>query len=241
MREFLIILAFLIGAPSAQAAGNGVHLDRVYINLNDRAALQNGVRLFANYCLSCHNASFMRYSRMAEDLDLSEDLVRENLMFAGDKIGGLMQTTMPADDAKKWFGVTPPDLSLVARSRGADWLYTYLRSFYLDPESPSGWNNTVFDHVAMPHALYELQGSQKLVAMHGEDEHSGPKFELELPGKLTPVEYDKSMRDLTNFLVYLAEPAKLKRYGIGIWVLIFLGVLGTLAFFLKKEYWRDIH
>jgi len=184
----------------------------------------------------------MRYNRMGHDLGISEELVKENLLFAADKVGDLMKAVMPPDDAKLWFGVAPPDLSLITRARKPAWVYTYLRSFYRDPESHSGWNNVVFPHVAMPHVLNEWQGDQRAVFKkdaHGIDVFEG--FELERPGSMSTKDYDAAMRDLTNFLVYLGEPAKLVRYQIGLYVLIFLAVFLVFAYLLKKEYWKDVH
>jgi ubiquinol-cytochrome c reductase cytochrome c1 subunit len=180
---------------------------------------------------------------MAAESKLPLDPVYVNLSdkFASDKTGDLMTTTMPAEDAKRWFGVAPPDLTLVARVRKPAWIYTYLRSFYLDEKSPSGWNNTLFENVAMPHILYELQGSQRAVFKEENGTKKFDHFELEKPGTMTEVEYDDAMRDLTNFLVYLGEPAKLKRYTIGVFVILFLIVLTVLSYLLKKEYWKDVH
>jgi len=240
----LLILFLLAGLPAAALASSdeGVKLDAVNIDLNDKASLQRGARIFVNYCLSCHSAGYMRYNRMGHDLGISEELVKENLLFAADKVGELMTAVMPKADAKAWFGVAPPDLSLVTRSRGPNWFYTYMRSFYRDDKSPSGWNNTVFPHVAMPHVLYEWQGHQRAnfkKDAQGVEEFEG--FELERPGSMSPEEYNNAMRDLTNFMVYLGEPAKLVRYQIGIYVLIFLAFFSVFAYLLKKEYWKDIH
>ncbi len=239
----LAILFLLAALPAgAFAAGGHVRLDPVKIDLDDQPSLQRGARIFVNYCLSCHSAGYMRYNRMGQDLGISDELVRENLLFAADKVGDLMKAVMPPADATKWFGVAPPDLSLTARSRGPAWIYTYMRSFYLDPKSPSGWNNSVFPHVAMPHVLYEWQGAQRAVLKKGEDgvDHI-ERFELERPGTLGAADYDAAMRDLANFMTYLAEPARLDRYRIGIYVLIFLALFLVLAYLLKKEYWKDIH
>ena len=240
----LLILFLLAGLPVAALAsgGGGVKLDAVNIDLNDKASLQRGARIFVNYCLSCHSAGYMRYNRMGHDLGISDELVKENLLFAADKVGELMKAVMPKADAKAWFGVAPPDLSLVTRSRGPNWFYTYMRSFYRDDKSPSGWNNTVFPHVAMPHVLYEWQGHMRAVFKkdaHGVDLLES--FELERPGSMSAEEFNNAMRDLTNFMVYLAEPAKLVRYQIGIYVLIFLAFFTVFAYLLKKEYWKDIH
>jgi ubiquinol-cytochrome c reductase cytochrome c1 subunit len=243
MKNLLILLVLAVLPASAFASSeHGPKLEPVNVDLNDTASLQRGARIFVNYCLSCHSASYMRYNRMGNDLGISEELVKENLLFAADKVGDLMKAVMPKDDAKLWFGVAPPDLSLITRARKPAWVYTYLRSFYRDPESHSGWNNIVFPHVAMPHVLYEWQGDQRAVFKkdaHGVDVFEG--FELERPGSMSAKEYDDAMRDLTNFLVYLGEPAKLVRYQIGLYVLIFLAVFLIFAYLLKKEYWKDVH
>ncbi len=236
----LFLLLTLVSMPAF--ASSGAHLDKVDIDMNDTASLQRGAGLFVNYCLSCHSAAFMRYNRMAEDLQIPEDVVKKNMMFTADRIGGLMKTTMPADDAKKWFGKTPPDLSLIGRSRGPEWLYTYLRSFYLDDTSPSGWNNVLFEKVAMPHVLYSLQGARK--AVFKKDEHGKEvfeRYEMIKPGSLNEEEFDSAARDLTNFMVYLAEPAQMVRYKLGVYVLIFLAIFFVFAYLLKKEYWKDVH
>ena len=236
----LFLLLTLVSMPVF--ASGGAHLDEVDIDMNDTASLQRGAGLFVNYCLSCHGAAFMRYNRMAEDLQIPEEVVEDNMMFTADRIGGLMKTTMPAEDAKKWFGKAPPDLSLIARSRGPEWLYTYMRSFYLDEQSPSGWNNGLFEKVAMPHVLYNLQGARK--AIFKKNEHGKEVFdhyEMVKAGSMNEEEFDSSVRDLTNFLVYLAEPAKMVRYKLGVYVLIFLAIFFVFAYLLKKEYWKDVH
>jgi len=250
MRALLAILFLVMTPHSWAASAEDAPLDKVYINLSERGSLQRGARLFVNYCLSCHSAAYMRYNRLSTDLGISKELVEENLLFAGDKIGDLMITAMPKDAAKKWFGVVPPDLTVIARARKPDWIYTYLRSFYLDESTPSGWNNTLFPNVAMPHVFYELQGVQRL-KKHAEggvptEDHHGQasgsdRFELVKAGALTPVEFDEAVRDLTNFLVYMGEPAKLERYNIGVFVILFLLALTVLLYFLKKEYWKDVH
>ena len=242
-----LALAMAIALPmTAVAAEEGrMRMAPFEASLKDKPSLQRGAKLFVNYCLSCHSAKFMRYNRMAEDLEIPPEMVVRNMMFATDKIGDPMETTMPEEDAEKWFGVAPPDLSLIARLRGSEWLYNYFRAFYLDENSPSGWNNVVFENVAMPHAMYELQGLQRAV-FKTETDHDGNErevldyFEQTTAGKLTVEEYDQAARDLTNFLMYLGEPAKMVRIKYGIWVMLFLGVFAVLAFMLKKEYWRDI-
>lgn len=250
------IMSLSVSSFAHAAGGHDVAKDKAHVKMNDMPSLQNGAKLFVNYCLSCHSASYARYNRVAEDLGIPEALLKENLMFTTEKTGDLMKTTMPAEDAKRWFGVTPPDLTLVSRVRSPDWVYTYLRAFYQDENSPSGWNNSLFENVAMPHALYELQGVQRKVGkvdLHGDghdfDAHGDDKrtivgdteFELVHPGKFTPEEFDKEMLDLTAFLVYLAEPAQLKREKIGVYTILFLIILMGLAYLLKKEFWRDVH
>ena len=236
----LFLLLTLVSMPVF--ASSGAHLDEVDIDMSDTASLQRGAGLFVNYCLSCHSAAFMRYNRMAADLQIPEEVVEDNMMFTADRIGGLMKTTMPAKDAKQWFGKTPPDLSLIARSRGPEWIYTYMRSFYLDDNSPSGWNNVLFEKVAMPHVMYSLQGARH--AVFKKDEHGKEVFEhyeMVKPGSLNEEEFDAAARDLTNFLVYIAEPAQMVRYKLGVYVLIFLAIFFVFAYLLKKEYWKDIH
>ena len=244
MMKALIVVAVLSLLPVlGMASGGGDEgLDPVDINLADKASLQRGAKTFVNYCLSCHSAAYMRYERMGTDLGINEQLLRNNLMHATDKPGDTMTVTMSEDGAKQYFGVVPPDLSLTARSKGPNWIYTYLRSFYWDKSSPTGWNNTLFPNVAMPHVLYRLQGYREAEfegAADGVQRFTG--FVETTPGQMSNEEYDAAMRDLTNFMVYLAEPAKLVRYKIGVWVMIFMGVLVFLTYATKKEYWRDVH
>ncbi len=240
----IITLATPLTALAAEAGK--MQMAPFEASLKDKPSLQHGAKLFVNYCLSCHSAKFMRYNRMAEDLDIPPELVTQNMMFVSDKIGDPMETTMPREDAEKWFGVAPPDLSLIGRLRGAEWLYNYFRTFYLDENSPSGWNNVVFENVAMPHAMYELQGLQRAVFRTETDPQGQPRevldhFEMATPGKMTVEEYDQAVRDLTNFLVYMGEPAKMVRIQYGLWTMLFLALFAMLAYMLKKEYWRDIH
>lgn len=239
MRSLKTLFAALLLAPTlAFAAGAALHLDKAPDVSGDKAALQNGAKLFVNYCLNCHGASALRYNKLL-DLGLTEQQIKDNLMFATDKIGEQMKVAIRPEDAKKWFGAAPPDLSLIARARasadgsGADWLYTYLRSFYRDDKRPTGWNNVVFANVGMPHILYELQGEQVLGPDH--------KLMLAVPGQLSPAEYDTQIRDLVGFLVWMGEPTSGLRKQLGVAVLLFLGVLFVLAYLLKKEYWKDIH
>jgi ubiquinol-cytochrome c reductase cytochrome c1 subunit len=239
MKKLLILLS-LAAMPVAGFAAAGEHakLDAVKIDLSDKTSLQRGARIFVNYCLSCHSAAYMRYNRMGKDLGISEELVKDNLLFAADKVGDLMKAVMPAEEAKAAFSTVPPDLSVIARARKPAWLYTYMRSFYRDDKAPSGWNNTVFPHVAMPHVLYEWQGHQRAIF---KQDGAFERFELVRPGSMSTEDYDKAMRDLINFLVYLGEPAKLERYQLGVWVLLFLAVFFVFAYLLKKEYWKDVH
>ena len=225
--------------PLATGAASEEKLDRAPIDPRDAVSIQRGARVFVNYCLSCHSAEAMRYNRL-EDLGLTEQQIKDNLMFATDKVGDTMTVAMRRGDAKTWFGVAPPDLSVIARARGADWLYTYLRTFYRDDSRETGWNNLVLPNVAMPHVLYELQGQQ--VLKHAEqDEPGAPTLILDTAGKLSPGDYDKLTADLVNYLVFMSEPARETRIRIGYAVLIFLGVLFVPVYLLKKDYWKDVH
>jgi ubiquinol-cytochrome c reductase cytochrome c1 subunit len=237
------ILAILMVLPTLAMASGGVHTDKVDLDLHNKESLQNGARLFVNYCLSCHSAAYQRYNRMAEDIGLTTAQVKDNLMFASEKVGETMTVAMQTEDAKIYFGTKVPDLSVVARARGADWLYTYLRTFHTDESRPFGVNNTTFKDVGMPHVLWELEGMKKLVNAEEMHEHPGtaPKFEAVSTGKMSASEYDNAMRDLTAFLVYMGEPAQLVRYELGIYVLLFLVLLFLVAYPMKKEFWKDIH
>ncbi len=217
IRVFAATMLMLLSVFAHAAGGGNENLDSVHVNLDDRASLQSGAALFASYCLSCHGLKYMRYNRMAEDLQISEENLRANFLQPSQKPGDLMTVNMSEDDARYWFGTAPPDLSLTARSRSPEWIYTFLRGFVTDANSHTGWNNELFKDVAMPHVLYNLQQTQ------------------------TRQEYDESVRDITNFLVYAAEPAKLVRYNVGIFVLLFMAALIGITYLLKKEYWKDIH
>ena len=247
MKYFLssVALAFglLIGNMPAHAEGGEGTLMHAGTNLRDQASLQRGARLYFNYCVGCHSLKYMRYSRISEDLGLTEKEVMQNFNFTGAKFGDPVISHMPEADATTWFGKAPPDLSLEVEARGADWVYTYLNSFYLDPHSPIGWNNTTLPNAAMPFPLWELQGTQTAVmkpVKAGEDA-SVEKLVLSHPGKMTPAQYQQATRDLTTFLEYAAEPAALQRHHYGIWVLLFLAIFTLLAAMLKKEYWKDVH
>lgn len=230
-----LVFAFIVSLFSVQAmaAGGGVHLDHAEIDITDQASLQRGAKTFVNYCLSCHSAAYMRYNRMAKDLGLTDDQVKQNLMFASDKIGETMTVAMRAEDAQKWFGVTPPDLSVISRSRGTDWLYTYLRTFYLDESRPMGTNNLAFKDVGMPHVLWEQQG---YLSKDEDGELNAAKA-----GPLSTHEYNEMVQDLVNFLAYIGEPSKLQRMELAKWVLIYLALFFFVAYPLKKAFWRDIH
>jgi ubiquinol-cytochrome c reductase cytochrome c1 subunit len=235
LKQFLIAILF---APLAVLASEGVKLDRAPDRATDKAALQNGAKLFVNNCLNCHGASYVRYNRLTE-IGLTEQQIKDNLMFTAEKIGEPMGISMSRKDAKQFFGAWPPDLSLIARSRasgdgsGADWLYTYLRGFYRDDARPTGWNNIAFPSVGMPHVLWELQGEQVMGADH--------KLTLAKPGKLSPKEYDDAVGDLVAFMVWMAEPQAQFRKQLGVAVLIFLGVFFVVAYAMKRAFWKDIH
>ena len=242
MKKLLLVLGLLL--PTLVIANEGAHLERAPIDPNNQASLQRGAQVFVNYCLSCHSAAYMRYNRMA-DIGLSDAQIKANLLFAGEKVGDTMTVAMAKKDAKAWFGAAPPDLSVEARARGADWLYGYLRGFYRDDTRPTGWNNTVYDKVAMPHVLWQLQGQQVLKVEDRVDAH-GVKTEahalvLDKPGSMSPAEYDATIADLVNYLVFMGEPAKNQRLQLGLIVLLFLGLLFVVAYYLKKEFWKDIH
>ena len=256
-------IALLVMAGGALAAESGLRLEPAPSRRLDNESLQRGARNFVNYCLTCHSAQHMRYNRLS-DLGLTEQQIKDNLMFATDKIGSTMTVAMSKADATAWFGAPPPDLSVEARVRGADWLYSYLNAFYRDEKAPSGWNNLVFPNVAMPHVLWMVQGVNKLVETEYEDREKAEaaviaakslakaerlpngKYAVltlaqESPGSLSPVEYKAFVADLVNYLGYMAEPARNERINIGIGVLIFLGVLFAFAYALKRNYWKEIH
>jgi ubiquinol-cytochrome c reductase cytochrome c1 subunit len=236
-----LFLQLLLIPLAAVAASEEMKLERAPIDPRDAISIQRGAQVFVNYCLNCHSAEAMRYNRL-EDLGLTEQQIKDNLMFATDKVGDTMTVAMRRGDAKTWFGVPPPDLSVIARARGADWLYTYLRSFYRDDSRDTGWNNLAFPNVGMPNVLYELQGEQALNAQPGPEGTAGVKtLLLETPGKLSATDYDKLVADLVNYLVFMSEPARETRIRIGYAVLIFLGVLFVPVYLLKKEYWKDVH
>lgn len=239
------VLGILMFVPfAALAAGTGVLLQSANTDVSNISSLQRGARNFVNYCMGCHSAKYVRYNQLAKDLQISEDQLVNNLMFAGGRPHDRMEIAMPEADATRWFGAPAPDLSLIARSRGVDYLYTFLKSFYIDESRPTGVNNLVLEGAAMPHILWQLQGMQRAVFV--EEEHDGAthavftEFEMVTPGTMSAKEYDHFVLDLVNFLEYIGEPVQLKRRQLGIWVLIFLLVFGLLAWALKQEIWKDI-
>ena len=245
----LVSPAVLFVSPAAVASEGGVRLEPAPITPTDVVSLQRGARTFANYCLNCHSASLMRWNRL-EELGLNEAQISDNLIFTGAKVGDLMDIAMSKKDGRKWFGAAPPDLSVIARARGADWLYGYLRGFYRDPTRPTGWNNIVYENVGMPNPLWQLQGErvrveQEVKGAEGKEGHGGAakrvKYETVNPGSLTPVQYDETVADLVNFLVYMGEPAATTRKQIGIFVLLYLLALLPLVYLLKREFWKDVH
>lgn len=243
MFQTFLAAAVLALPITVHAAGGAGALPASGANVNDLGSLQRGARLYTNYCLGCHSAEYMRYNRLAEDLDLGEDLVMQNLVFSDAKIGDRMTIAMDTDDAERWFGKAPPDLALIGRSRGADWVYNYLLSFYRDEHG--AWNNTVLENAAMPHVMWKLQGIQKPVyethVENGIEVRTIARLELETPGTMSPAEYQDASRDLAAFLDYMSEPAKLKRKHIGVWVMLYLALFALIAYLLKAEYWRDVH
>ncbi|MGB1238608.1 MAG: cytochrome c1 [Pseudomonadales bacterium] len=254
MKKYLIALVVSILPAFAFAAGGDVHLDKMNVDLTNKASLQRGMQTFVNNCLGCHSMQYQRYGRAAQDLGMPEELVSENLIFSDQKVGEQMTNTMPKAESAKWFGTAPPDLTLEARLRGPDWLYTYLRSFYQDPSRPWGVNNAVFKDVGMPNVLGYLQGVQvnhcsaeELLHQKTEidpltgNEIGGCYSVLEGTGEQTPKEFERTVYDLVNFMVYVGEPSKLESQAMGTKVLIFLFIFFFFAYALKKEYWRDIH
>ena len=250
MKNWIVGCLMALGlVTNAVAAGAGFPLDKAPALTNDMAALQNGAKLFVNYCLNCHSASFMRYNRLT-DIGLTEKQIKENLLFASDKVGDTMKAAINPAQAKEWFGANPPDLTLVARSRasgagtGADYLYTYLRTYYRDDTKATGWNNLVFPSVGMPHILWELQGERKpvfeTVKSHGHDVQVLRGWEQVKPGKMTPAEYDRAIGDLVAYMQWMAEPNQNSRVRLGVWVLLFLGVFTIVAWRLNAAFWKDV-
>ncbi|WP_280152772.1 cytochrome c1 [Piscinibacter sp. XHJ-5] len=254
MKKFLlsVLMALGLAAPVVASEG-GIPLDRFpYEKMSDVAALQNGARLFVNYCLNCHSAAFMRYNRL-RDLDLTEEQIKKNLLFTTERVGEVMKVSLDPKQAKEWFGAVPPDLSVVARSRsgaggtGPDYLYTYLRTYYRDETKPTGWNNLAFPNVGMPHALWELQGQRAAKFEEVKDPHDPSKvlhrfagYEQLTPGTLTPRQYDEAIADLVAYLAWMSEPVQGSRVRLGVWVLIFLALFTVIAWRLNAAYWKDV-
>ncbi len=245
-RLFALIVVFLMPVSIQAAGGYDIKLDHYDYSDKDRNSLQSGAQLFVNYCLSCHSAHFMRYNRMARDLGIPEEVVRDNMIFDDRKVADPMTTTFSKEDGEAWFGIAPPDLTLIGKLRDPDWLYTFLRSFYQDDSTVSGWNNSVFPNVAMPHVMWTKQGIQRPIYTTSVDDAGYETrkitgFELVREGTMTQEEFDHAMEDLTNFLYYMAEPNRQDRIRWGVWTMFFLLIFAVLAWFLKKEYWRDVH
>jgi len=249
VRALALLAVTAFAATPTFAVESHLKLDRAPIDPHDKASLQRGAHAFVNYCLNCHSASYMRYNRLT-DIGLTEQQIRDNLVFTGVKVGDLMKTAMDPQDAKEWFGTAPPDLSVVARSRsshagtGSDWLYTYLRTFYRDASRPSGWNNLVYPNVGMPHVLWQLQGEQVLV--EGKQLADGytktvETLKIDKPGTMKPVDYDALVADLVNYMTYMSEPARHQRVTVGLYTLLVIFILIALSYALKKAYWKDVH
>jgi ubiquinol-cytochrome c reductase cytochrome c1 subunit len=250
MKKLILSFVMALGlVTGAQAAGGGLAWDKAPNKTNDMAALQNGAKLFVNYCLNCHSAAFMRFNRL-QDIGLTERQIKDNLLFTTDKVGETMKAAIDPKQAKDWFGANPPDLTVIARSRsgaggtGADYLYTYMRTFYRDDTKATGWNNLAFPNIAMPHVLWELQGERKPV--YFEKEEHGHKVSIlkgwqqVTPGSMTPLQYDQAVGDLVGYLQWMGEPAQNTRVRVGVWVLIFLLCLSFVAWRLNAAFWKDV-
>ncbi|GAA4032039.1 cytochrome c1 [Actimicrobium antarcticum] len=250
LKKMIVALAFL--PALALANEGGPKLDRAPDHSNNLSSLQNGAKLFVNYCLNCHSAASMRYNRM-RDIGLSEDQIKANLLFANDKVGDLMKVSMSPKDAKEWFGVPPPDLSVIARAKasdggsGSDYLYTYLRTFYKDESRPTGWNNLIYPNVAMPHILWELQGTRVPKYAEEKDPHEEGKvthkfvgFTQVKPGTMTSLQYDEAIGDLVGFMNWMGEPAQNQRRRLGVIVLIFMSIFGVIVWRLNASFWKEV-
>lgn len=240
---FLMLVLPLLGSAESSSDHK---IQKVSLDISDTSSLQRGARVFVNYCMGCHSASYMRYNRVATDLDIDESVLHSNLIFGTEKTGDTMKIAMQKSDAEKFFGTAAPDLSVIARSRGADWLYTYFLSFYRDSSRPFGYNNLFFKDVAMPHVLWELQGIQKPIykkELQPDGSYSEviADLELESPGLLDARAYKRTVHDLVNFLVYVGEPAQIQRKRVGVLVICYLLLLLVIVYALKKEYWKDIN
>jgi len=249
MKKLITVLVLSLVPLTGMAGGGGAALESANVDLTDQAALQRGAKYFMNFCAGCHSLKYARYNRMGRDIGLTDEQVKENLIFTADtKVGANIEIPLRAEDGEAWFGTAIPDLTLSARNRkgGADWLYSYLKSFYLDPSRPYGVNNTVFPDVGMPDVLWRQRGTQKAVYVEGADAAGNPtkvfeRFEPVDAGTMGAEEFDNMVRDLTTFLTYMGEPVQLERKSLGTYVIIFLVLFTVLAYLLKKEYWRDVH
>jgi len=250
MKKIILTLIAALGfVAGAHASEGGIVWDKAPNKTTDMASLQNGAKLFVNYCLNCHSAAFMRYNRL-QDIGITEKQIKDNLLFATDKVGETMQANINARQAKEWFGTVPPDLTLVARSRaghggtGADYLYTYLRTFYRDGSKATGWDNLAFPSVAMPNVLWELQGERRPVYKeleeHGHKVRVVSGFEQVTPGTMTPMQFDQAVGDLVNYMQWMAEPAQNTRIRVGVWVLLFLSLALVFVWRLNAAYWKDV-
>jgi ubiquinol-cytochrome c reductase cytochrome c1 subunit len=250
MKKILVSLFAVLSLSSAFAAGDGIAWDKANPKTNDMAALQNGAKIFVNYCLNCHSAAFMRYNRLKE-IGLTDQQIKDNLLFTTEKVGETMIAAIDPKQAKEWFGGLPPDLTVIARSRadsnkgsGADYLYTLLRTYYRDDAKATGWNNKAFPNIGMPHPLWELQGERapiyKTIKVHGKDEQVLDGWKQVKPGLLTPLQYDQAVSDLVSYLQWMGEPAQNQRVRIGVWVLMFLGLFTIIAWRLNASFWKDI-
>ena len=250
-KKIMLGLMLALGlATGAQAAGGGVAWDKAPNKINDMAALQNGAKLFVNYCLNCHSAAFMRFNRL-QDIGLTEQQIKDNLLVTDSKVGDTMKAAIDPQQAKAWFGANPPDLTVIARSRagasgtGADYLYTYMRTFYKDEDKPTGWNNLVYPNVGMPHVMWDLQGDRRPifeeVKENGKVAHVFKgKWEQRKPGTMTSQQYDEAVGDLANYLQWMGEPVQNTRVRVGVWVLLFLGVFTFFAWRLNAAFWKDV-
>ena len=250
MKKFILALTtFLALSGAAHAASGGLAWDKAPVNTSDTASLQHGAKLFVNYCLNCHSAAYMRYNRL-QDIGFTTEQIKDNLLFTTEKVGEVMKSAIDPKQAKEWFGANPPDLTVIARSRaghggtGADYLYTFLRTFYPDETKATGWNNLVFPSVGMPHVLWELQGQRRPVyethKEHGHDVQTFKGWEQVAPGALTPLQYDQAVGDLVNFLQWMGEPAQNTRVRVGVWVLLFLLGFTIITWRLNAAYWKDV-
>ena len=246
LKKLVVVALGSFVMNAAFAAGSDFPLDSAPNRVNNNASLQNGAKIFVNYCLGCHSAVNLRYNRL-RDIGLSDQQIKDNLILGDQKVGDLMTISMTPKDAKEWFGKVPPDLSVEARARGTDWLYTYFRTYYKDEDSPTGWNNMVYPNVGMPHVLWELQGERIAKFEEVKDPKNPAKttkvfkgFEQVTPGLMKPQEYDDNIADLVSFMSWMAEPTQLQRKRIGVVVLLFLAIFTLLAWRLNKAYWKDI-